>query len=82
MTDQTLIVTATTAVPLTNKQQQTLTTAVEKKNAGATVKLVEVVDPGVIGGIRLTVGSLDFDATVKNKLASIKYQLKEKVLAE
>lgn len=82
MTDQTLIVTATTAVPLTKAQQQTITAAVEKKHAATSVKLVQVVDPSVIGGIRLTVGSLDFDATVKNKLASIKYQLKEKVLAE
>lgn len=82
MTEQSLTVTATTAVALTKKQQQTILEAIEKKHAGARVELREVVDPSVLGGIRLTIGSLDFDATVKTKLGQLKYQLKETAQAE
>lgn len=38
-------------------------------------QIVEVVKPNVIGGISLTIGSDQFDSTLKNKLFKIKNQL-------
>jgi F-type H+-transporting ATPase subunit delta len=67
-------VTITTAVALTDKQLKTIVDAVTKKyGKGHDVK--QVVDPSVIGGVRLTIGSTQLDATVSHKLQQLQNQL-------
>lgn len=63
----------TTAVPLTKKQLEVLTTALEKKYPAFTVK--EVVDAKVLGGVRLTIGSREIDATLQHKLEQVRTAL-------
>lgn len=66
--------TITTAVALTDKQLKTIVDAVTKKY-GKSYEFKQVVDPQVIGGIRLTIGSSQLDATVSHKLQQLQNQL-------
>ena len=66
-------VVATTAIALSKTQAQTITKELEKKYKKVTLE--NVVDPGVIGGVSLTIGSKQLDGTIKNKLTIIKKQL-------
>lgn len=67
-------VTITTAVALADKQLKTIADAVTEKY-GKQLEFKQVVDPQVIGGIRLTIGSMQLDATVQHKLQQLKNQL-------
>lgn len=82
MTQHTLSVTATSAVDLTKKQVETILEAVKKTHKSAELQLNQVVDPTVLGGIRLTIGSVEYDGTVAAKLARLKYQLKDNLKTE
>jgi F-type H+-transporting ATPase subunit delta len=64
----------TTAVKLTSKQATLVTNSLVKK-FGKDITLEQVVDPEVIGGVRLTVGSSQLDATLRHKLDVLKSQL-------
>lgn len=76
----TLKVTATSAIELTPKQADLIVKAVEKKNAkGVKVELVQVVDESIIGGIKITIGSEQIDATIATKLAKLHTQLRENI---
>jgi F-type H+-transporting ATPase subunit delta len=66
-------VVATTAIALSKTQQQAITKDLEKKYKQVTLE--NVVDPAVIGGISLELGSTQLDGTIRNKLAMIKKQL-------
>lgn len=70
-----LTVTVTTAVELSSAQEKTIVTAVKKKHDVSSVTIEKVVDPSVIGGIKLTVNSVEYDGTVAGKLARAKSQL-------
>lgn len=72
-----LKVTVTSAVELTNTQVKKIVEEIEKKHSGSTVELKQVVDPSVIAGIKLTVGSQEMDATVYSKLEKLHVQLKQ-----
>lgn len=75
-----LKVTATSAIELTPKQADLIVKAVEKKNtSGVKVELVQVVDETIIGGIKITIGSEQIDATVATKLARLHTQLRENI---
>lgn len=74
----TLKVTATSAVELTKKQVDSIVRAVEKKQKSA-VEFKQVVDPAVIAGIKLTVGSEEIDATVYTKLEKLHAQLRDNI---
>lgn len=74
----TLKVTATSAVELTKKQVDSIVKAVEKKQKSA-VEFKQVVDPAVIAGIKLTVGSEEIDATVYTKLEKLHAQLRDNI---
>lgn len=63
----------TTAVALTKKQLNTLTDALEKKYPAVVVH--EVVDPAVLGGIKVTIGSREIDATLEHKLQQVRRAL-------
>lgn len=60
-------------IAISSSQKQTLQKAVEKKYGK--VEMVEVVDPSLIGGVKVTIGSHQIDATVKSKLNQLKQQL-------
>ncbi len=66
-------VTVTTAISLSAKQLATLTTQLEKKYGK--IALEKVVDPQVLGGIKIRIGSQEFDATLKQKFESVKAQI-------
>lgn len=63
-------VTVTTAVPLTEAQRKTVAQALEQKIGSTQYK--EIVDPSVIGGIKLLIGSTEYDGTLKGKLTRLK----------
>ena len=69
-----MIVQVTTATKIDKKTSEKIKTAVEKKLQNK-IELKLVVDPKVIGGISLTIGSNHFDSTIKYKLNQIKNQL-------
>lgn len=69
-----MTVTITTAVKLTPKQLGSIQTAVEKKY-GKKVEYVQEVDPTVLGGIRVLIGSTMIDRTIQSKLTQLRSQL-------
>lgn len=73
----TIKVTVTSAIELTKPQVKKITDAVAKKYSGSTVEIKQVVDPAVIGGIKVSLGSEEIDATTYNKLEKLHLQLKQ-----
>ena len=72
-----LKVTVTSAIELTNTQVKKIVDAVEKKHTQTSVDLKKIVDPSVIGGIKITIGSEEIDATIYSKLEQLHEQLKQ-----
>jgi F-type H+-transporting ATPase subunit delta len=66
----------TSAVPLTAAQLDTLKAALREK-IGKTVTLNEHVDPSLIGGLVVKVGSRMIDSSLKTKLAAMRVAMKE-----
>ncbi len=64
-------VTITSAQPLTSTQLEVLKKAVEKKH-GKKNTFSEIVDESVIGGVRVVVGSTQYDGTVRHQLDQIR----------
>ncbi len=70
------------AHPLTNPQQKKLQSALERI-LGKSAIIDASVDESLIGGLRLSVGSLVADATIKNSLALLKRFIEqEEILSE
>jgi F-type H+-transporting ATPase subunit delta len=67
-------VTVTTASKLSSKQVETLSKAIEKKY-GTSIKLVQLIEPEIIGGIKVRIGSQELDASLKTKLVTIQQRL-------
>lgn len=74
-----LEVKAVTAVALTEAQRQKLSAKLAAVT-GKTVRLLEQVDPKLLGGVRLDYDGRRVDDTVANRLASIGTLLKNTVL--
>lgn len=74
-----LPVTAVTAVPLTQAQQDALTEKLSRIT-GKTVSLRSRVDPDILGGVRLDYDGKRLDDTVAHRLESIHSLLKKDVL--
>lgn len=68
-------VTATTSIPLSEADRKRLQKAMEKK-WGLSVSLKEQVDPSVIGGVLLSAGDWQMDATVRGRLHRLSESLK------
>ena len=66
----------TSAVPLTRAQLASLATTL-KARIGKTVTLNEHVDPSLIGGLQVKVGSQMIDSSLKTKLTAMKIAMKE-----
>jgi len=65
----------TTAVPLSRAQSDTLTSAL-RTAFGKDPQIETHVDPAILGGLRVRVGSRLYDASLKSKLDSLKFALK------
>lgn len=66
-------VTITSAVKLNAEQLQTIQAALTKKFK--TVDVNTVIDPTIIGGIKVTIGSRQIDASVEGKVNQLKQAL-------
>jgi len=73
----TLKVTITSAVELTSSQVKKITDAVEKKHKESSVEFKQVIDPAVIAGLKVTIGSNEIDATAYSKLEELHLQIKQ-----
>ncbi|MCZ8376505.1 MAG: F0F1 ATP synthase subunit delta [Beijerinckiaceae bacterium] len=61
----------TVAAPLSDKNRQAVIEALEAR-AGKTISLTEKVDPAIIGGLVVKMGSKMIDASLKTKLNAMK----------
>jgi F-type H+-transporting ATPase subunit delta len=66
----------TSAAPLTSEQAAALSETLKQK-LGKTVTLNQFVDPSLIGGLQVKVGSQMIDSSLKTKLAAMKIAMKE-----
>ncbi|UYN98632.1 MAG: F0F1 ATP synthase subunit delta [Devosia sp.] len=66
----------TSAAPLTDAQVKALAETLKTK-LGKTVTLNQFVDPSLIGGLQVKVGSQMIDSSLKTKLAAMKIAMKE-----
>lgn len=66
----------TSATPLSRAQLSTLAATLKAK-IGKTVTLNEHVDPSLIGGLQVKVGSQMIDSSLKTKLTAMKIAMKE-----
>jgi F-type H+-transporting ATPase subunit delta len=66
----------TSAAPLTSEQVAALGETLKAK-LGKTVTLNQFVDPSLIGGLQVKVGSQMIDSSIKTKLAAMKVAMKE-----
>jgi F-type H+-transporting ATPase subunit delta len=66
----------TSATPLTDAQRKSLADTLKGK-VGKTVTLTEHVDPSLIGGLVVKVGSQMIDSSLKTKLTAMKIAMKE-----
>ena len=64
-----------TAVPLSAAQQKGVAAAL-RQALGKDPELTTRVDPAILGGIRVRVGSRLYDASLKSRLDSLKFALK------
>lgn len=67
---------ATSAAPLSDDQQTSLK-ATLKQIAGKDIELITDVDPSVLGGLIVTIGSRQIDDTLRTKLHNMKTRMKE-----
>ena len=65
----------TTAVPLTAAQSKDIAAAL-REALGKDPEIETEVDPAILGGVKVRVGSRLFDASVKSKLDQLKFALK------
>ena len=65
----------TTALPLTAAQTEGLVSAL-RLSLGKTPEIETKVDPAILGGLKVRVGSRLYDASLKSKLDSLKFALK------
>ena len=72
--DSTVLVTATTAVPMDNHLRQA-TIDKSKQLFNSDVYLVERVEPSIIGGIIIEARGQRYDASVKTQLATVRRTL-------
>jgi len=70
-----LTVTVSTAVQLSPAQEKDIIAAVKEKHSVSSVTIEKVVDPTLIGGIKLTINSVEYDGTITGKLTKLKSQL-------
>lgn len=68
---------ATVADPLTEEQAQALRQRLASASGGKTIEVAVRVDPSIVGGIVVKLGSRMIDASLKTKLNAIRTRMKE-----
>ena len=68
------VATVVAAVPLSDAQLDRLAAALSQRY-GAAVSLNTVVDPAVVGGLRVQIGDDVIDASVSSRLADLRQRL-------
>lgn len=68
------LATVTVASPLNEAQQGRISTLLEK-NAGRPVRVTTVVDPSLVGGVRIQIGDDVIDGSVRSRLDDLRLQL-------
>jgi F-type H+-transporting ATPase subunit delta len=68
------IATVTVATPLSAFQSERLEKALAAQRNGA-VRINQIVDPGIIGGMRIQVGGEVIDGTISNRLTDLRLRL-------
>jgi F-type H+-transporting ATPase subunit delta len=66
----------TSAVPLSEKQADGLKATLKAKT-GKDVTLKQTVDPAILGGLIVKIGSRMIDTSIRSKLNALKYAMKE-----
>jgi len=66
-------VTITTAVKLTAEQLKKLTTTIEKKYGKSAFETI--IDPSILGGVIVTIGSHQIDNSYRTRIATVKQQI-------
>lgn len=61
--------------PLTDDERTAISTAFAQKVGKQSLRIENVIDPSLIGGIRLQIGNRIFDSSVSSKLDRLKKQL-------
>jgi F-type H+-transporting ATPase subunit delta len=61
----------TTAIPLSNTQQETLIARLKKMTNADQIKLEITVDPNLLGGFLLTIRSKIIDTTIRGQLQQL-----------
>lgn len=67
----------TVVAPLESRHEEALRDALKGLSPGKTIDLNVKVDPSIIGGLVVKLGSRMFDASLKTKLNSIRTRMKE-----
>jgi len=70
--------TVTTAVPLDAKLRTEIEQIAKKLSDRQQIEMTELIDPELIGGFVLNVGDQQIDASVKNKLKTLKLNFSER----
>lgn len=69
------VVKVTTAIELTAAQQTKIEKTLSQKAVGEIAQFEYVVDPHVLGGIKIAFGSRELDGTLRTKLEQIHERL-------
>ena len=72
-----LVAEVTSAAALSDKQKKSIHSAL-KKAAGSDVRIVPHVDPALLGGLVIKLGSRLFDSSLSGKLSNLKLVMKGK----
>jgi F0F1-type ATP synthase delta subunit len=72
------VIEVTTADPLSASQRKSLKDSLQKK-LGRPAEMIEIVDPSMIAGLRLRVGSKEYDGTFKKRLEKLQATLKSEL---
>ncbi|BDG49109.1 MULTISPECIES: F0F1 ATP synthase subunit delta [Parageobacillus] len=67
--------TAYSARPLTEEEKRALSDVFAKKMGKATLRIENIVDPSLIGGVKLRIGNRIYDGSISGKLERIQRQL-------
>lgn len=72
------VATVTSAVALTEDQMKDIQARLVKRS-NLQVEMVQVIDPSVMGGVKVQMGDLMFDATVSKQIEGLKRSLEENI---
>lgn len=68
------LATVTVAAPLSEAQQTRISSLLEK-NAGRPVRVTTVIDPSLVGGVRIQIGDDVIDGSIRSRLDDLRLQL-------